>query len=606
MVLSDALSRRPDHHPSEEQKPILDTLLPPEKFVLAIKIDPEEGMYDEALRKKIIERTAQETAALEILNRLTNPRDNITPEGWELRQTKEGTMLLYKGRIYVPDDQEIKKEITKTHHDEPTTGHPGQQATRLLVQRTYFWPGMTRFINQYVKGCPKCQQNKINRRPSKPPLIPIEPSAEPRPFSRISMDLITDLPRTGSYDSIFVIVDQGLSKGVILTPCNKEITAEQVGDLLYEKLLTKYGRPNKIISDWDPRFMAGSFQEALKRMGIKSAPSTAFHPQTDGATERVNQEIQAYLSIFCTYNPENWAERLPMAEFTHNSRTHAQRQKSPFELLIGYNPEAIPTAMGEYAFPTTEQRLKNMEAARSEALAAHELSAASMKERLTREWTPFKKNDRVWLDSRNLKLPYQSKKIAPKREGPFRIKEVLSPVNYRLKLPEHWRIHDVFHATLLSPFFETEEHGPAHPPPVPEIIDGQEEFEVDAILKHKNVKGKTFYLLRWKDQPISEDSWQPEEDLEHSQELLAEYWAKRKGPRKKTKRTKRTTDGVLTLSQLNCGEAQNQSAQLRRTLESVSTTAQKYRNQSARLRRSMKLVSTMASANRPSQDKRNA
>ena len=137
------------------------------------------------------------------------------------------------------------------------------------------------------------------------------------------MDLITDLPTSNGSDSILVIVDQGLTKGIVLTPCNKTITAEDIGDILYQKILTQYGRPNKIISDRGPQFVAGPFQSALRLMGIEPAPSTAFHPQTDGATERVNQEIQAYLSIFCTMNPDTWAKRLPMVEFTHNSRPHA-------------------------------------------------------------------------------------------------------------------------------------------------------------------------------------------------------------------------------------------------------------------------------------------
>jgi transposase InsO family protein len=152
------------------------------------------------------------------------------------------------------------------------------------------------------------------------------------------MDLITDLPTSKGFDSILVIVDHGLTKGVILVPCSKTLSAEGVGDLLFRYLLTRFGRPNKIISDRDPRFMADSFQEALRLMGIKSSPSTAFHPQTDGATERVNQEIEAYLSIFCSVNPETWSELLPLVEFTHNSRQHADRLHSPFELLYSYQP----------------------------------------------------------------------------------------------------------------------------------------------------------------------------------------------------------------------------------------------------------------------------
>jgi hypothetical protein len=309
------------------------------------------------------------------------------------------------------------------------------------------------------------------------------------------MDFITDLPPSNGFDSILVIVDHGLTKGVILSPCKKTISSEQTGHLIFEHLLARFGRPNKIISDRDPRFMAESFQAGLNLMGIKSAPSTAFHPQTDSATERVNQEIEAYLSIFCSVNPDTWSSNLPLVEFTHNSRNHADRQHSPFELLYGYQPPALPTAFGDTNLPAVEQRMKLLLHARNEALAAHELARARMKARFPLSFRTFQKGEKVWLKAKNLKLPYLSNKMSPKRTGPFKISEVLSPVTYRLLLPEGWRIHDVFHSSLLSPFTETEIHGPSYPTPTPDFVDGEEEYEVEGILKHKIKKGRTHFLI---------------------------------------------------------------------------------------------------------------
>jgi len=105
----------------------------------------------------------------------------------------------------------------------------------------------------------------------------------------------------------------------VVTPCNKTITSEQTGNLLLESLYKRFGLPDKIISDRGPQFASNSFKELLKILGIKSALSTAYHPQTDGMTEQTNQEIEAYLSIYCTSYPEDWPKALHLMEFTHNN-----------------------------------------------------------------------------------------------------------------------------------------------------------------------------------------------------------------------------------------------------------------------------------------------
>src|ERR1700678_1847358 len=120
------------------------------------------------------------------------------------------------------------------------------------------------------------------------------------------MDLITDLPPVEGYDSILVMVDRGLLKGVILCPCAKTLTWERAATLLRDNLFKRFGLPDKILSDRDPRFAAHTFQELLKLLNIKLNLTTAYHPQSDGATERVNQEIEAYLAIYCTAHPTEW------------------------------------------------------------------------------------------------------------------------------------------------------------------------------------------------------------------------------------------------------------------------------------------------------------
>ena len=170
-------------------------------------------------------------------------------------------------------------------------------------------------------------------------------------------------------------------------------------------------------------------------------------------------------------------------------------------------------------------------------MAAHELARLRMKSRFQGTFKPFKEGDEVWLESKNLSTPYPSKKIAPKREGPFKIKEVLSLLTYQLNLPDRWKIHDMFHASLLTPFVQTEAYGPPFTNPPPEEVEGKEEYEVEKILAHRRVGRTSKYLIRWKGYSSYHDSWQPEEDLANCQELLMEF-------KKTNKETNRKRDNT--------------------------------------------------------------
>src|SRR5271163_772264 len=129
-------------------------------------------------------------------------------------------------------DLKLRQDIVKLHHNHEMAGHPGELETFNSVAKHFWWPGMRAFVKDYVKGCGVCQQFKIDRSPSKLAFQPIEGAKSTRPFAHCSMDLITDLPQKDGFDSILVVVDQGLTKGVILLPCAKTITSEQTANLL--------------------------------------------------------------------------------------------------------------------------------------------------------------------------------------------------------------------------------------------------------------------------------------------------------------------------------------------------------------------------------------
>ena len=209
-------------------------------------------------------------------------------------------------------------------------------------------------------------------------------------------------------------------------------------------------------------------------------------------------------------------------EFTHSNRRHADQKHSPFELIQGESPIALPITFEHTKFPMIEDKIKLLIRNREEALAAHELARSRMAARKKDTFTPFVKGQKVWLDLRNLKTSYH-KKITPKREGPFEIEEVLGPVTYRLKLPESWKIHNVFHAVLLRPYIENKTHGGNFPRPIPELIEGEEVYEVDSIIKHRQ-RGQGYqYYIEWKGYPITEATWENETAFSNDGDMLEQY-----------------------------------------------------------------------------------
>jgi hypothetical protein len=218
LVQADSLSRRPDHEIDDENEEQI--MLPDSLFIHATEVTVQDNQLLERIRvATAIDDTALELTRANDLDRPNPFKSTLTD--WNL----DNGLAWYKGRLYVPNDLDLKREIVKQHHDFASAGHPGHYGTQALVQRIYWWPRMSTFVKKYVDGCAQCQQNKINTHPTTPPLMPIKADQDALPFSTISMDFITDLPESNGYTALLVIVDHNLSKGVILIPCTKEETA---------------------------------------------------------------------------------------------------------------------------------------------------------------------------------------------------------------------------------------------------------------------------------------------------------------------------------------------------------------------------------------------
>ena len=191
--------------------------------------------------------------------------------------------------------------------------------------------------------------------------------------------------------------------------------------------------------------------------------------------------------------------------------------------MFGDSPLAIPHSFKNTKFPAVEAKMRQLQKNREEALAAHELACTRMIEQRRSHFIPFQKGEKVWLDSRNLKMLYH-KKMAPKREGPFKITDVLGPLTYRLQLPETWRIHNVFHASLLRRYKENDIYGENYEWPPAELDhEGQEVYNVETILRHRKWGRGYQYFIKWEGYPITEASWEPEGSFSNDGDILNLY-----------------------------------------------------------------------------------
>src|ERR1700743_1766386 len=269
-------------------------------------------------------------------------------------------------KIYVEDNLQTRRKILQEIHDSPAGGHPGISNTWHLIKRQYEGPRLRKTVEDYVKGCAKCQESKVRTTLKRAPLYRFDTPVEQGPFQYVSMGLITNLPKSGRYDSILTIVDQGCSKAAKFIPCNKTIDGQGVATLYFKHLFPWFGILKRIISDCDPRFTSHFSRAVCKATGINQNLSTAFHPRTDGQTERMNQWIETYLRSFVNGRQDNWSSLLPVAEFAHNSWKHEHTKYTPHELITGIIPSAKLIPLDD-STPSAHSRLSDLEKARSDA-----------------------------------------------------------------------------------------------------------------------------------------------------------------------------------------------------------------------------------------------
>src|SRR6266403_5219079 len=246
----------------------------------------------------------------------------------------------------------------------------------------------------------------------------------------------------------------------------------------------------------------------------------AFHPQTNGLSERKNQWIEQYLRLVTSNDPKGWTHWLALATTVHNNRVNTTTGLSPNQILFGYNPTLNSDKVLQTHNALVESRIQTMTKNRADTIWALN-KVANQKGPPPSQ---FHLQEKVWLDASHLKLPHQKAKLTPKCLGPFKIIQEISPVAYQLELPPNWRIHDVFHASLLTPYYETAVHGPNFTRPPPDLIDREEEYKVERIVAHRQLgrSKRLQYLIKWKGYPKSDNTWEPADQV-HAPEIIKHY-----------------------------------------------------------------------------------
>ena len=439
MIVSDALSRRPDWDDGCEDSPPVTVLKAHHLRTLASATRNANAFLD----------TIRSHNA--VLLDTWNEKRNLP--GWAFKDST----LTWHGRVFVPDVDDLRERVLQENHDSPMAGHPGRSRTNELIQRDFWWPSLTRDCNAYVDACAICQRTKPLRSKPVGTLMPNESPTDT--WSVISADFITKLPKSKGFDSVFVVVDR-LSKMVRVVPCKeKGLNAEKLARLFRDNVWSLFGLPAKVISDRGSAFVS-EFTKALNELlGIAGSPSTSYRPQADGQTERVNQEVEQFLRIFCNERQSDWAEWLPCAEFALNNKISSATGLSPFFIKFGKHQARplAPVREPESRVPAAAEFGKRMAELRREVSASLDLAAQAMKRSYDKHRcaiVPFTKGDKVWVDATHFDQGRPSKKLSDKRIGPYLITEVISPRLYRIGLPETFRHSRVFNIDRLVRFRE--------------------------------------------------------------------------------------------------------------------------------------------------------
>jgi len=345
---------------------------------------------------------------------------------------------------------------------------------------------MNERITDFVRSCPECQQNKASRQ--QPYGLSSLLELPYVPWQSIAIDFITELPILDGCDQLWIIIHR-FTKMAHFLPLGKEgKTAADLATIFAREVYKYHGLPTDIVSDRDSRFTSETWKEFLRLSGIRPRMSTAFHPLTDGQTEQLNQTIEAYLRAFVSKEQNDWVRLLPMAEFAYNNSTTMGNGMSPFYANYGFHPAAMNPASTEPLNPASQVYAHWMHTVHDESRKGLEDAQEQMRrytDPTRKEHPAYQVGDLVMLNGRNIKTRRPSKKLDHKNHGPFQIEKIVFRLAVRLTLPQKWKIHNVFHVSLLEPYRTSEHRAPPDRSKVLQKandIEQLEEYDVEEVM----------------------------------------------------------------------------------------------------------------------------
>ena len=423
-----------------------------------------------------------------------------------------GNVIMYRNRKWVPSNEPLRTRLVEDIHTSMAAGHPGREITYKMLARDYFWPGMSETIRRYLRNCDTCGRTKPWRDGLQGLLKPL-PVPE-RIWKEISMDFIEGLPVSDGKTILMVVTDR-LSKDVVFIPL-ANMETETVVRAFIQHVVAYHWLPDACVSDRGSQFVSTLWTRLCSRLKINRRLSTAFHPQTDGSTERMNSVWEAYMRAFVNWAQDDWAPLCPMAMIAIKGREATSTKVSPFFLQHGYNVDPIQLETGDDAEAQLHGRQRTdqekADSIVSKLRTVFELAQASMAEaqqeqerqgnRRRREARQLRVGDKVWLRlDQQLNTGRPSRKLDHK-SAKYTVTQVVDSHSVKLNTPPG--IHNVFHVDRLrlasTDPLPTQTRDDYQPAPI-QVEDGEEWYQVEEImaeLRQRRGRGWTrWYEVKW-------------------------------------------------------------------------------------------------------------